>query len=59
MFKTDFNIKYNQNNDFGYTLLVDTDYPEHLQPLHKYLPFLPEEIVINKEKYYYVLFWVK
>lgn len=56
MFKTDFNIKYNQNNDFGYTLLADTDYPEHLQPLHKYLPFLPEEIVINKEKYYYVLF---
>ena len=50
MFTTNFTINYSKNSDFGYKLLVNTDCPEYLQQLHKYLPFSPEEIATNKEK---------
>ena len=41
---------YNYNSDFGYTLIVAVDYPECLQPLCQCFLFLPEKIIINKEK---------
>lgn len=46
----DFIVSYNKKSDFGYTLIVDVDYPEYLQPLHRDLSFAPGKIVINKEK---------
>ena len=42
----DFITKYSKNRDFGYTLIVDVDYPEYLQTLHKCLPCLSEKISI-------------
>ena len=42
VFTHDFIIDYDKFSDFGDTLIVDIDYPEYLQPLHKDLPFLPE-----------------
>ena len=50
IFMHDFVISYNKKSDFGYTLIVDVDYPEYLQPLHRDLSFAPGKIVINKEK---------
>ena len=42
----DFITKYSKNRDFGYTLIVDVDYPEYLQILNKRLSCLSEKIVI-------------
>ena len=50
IFMHDFIVSYNKKSDFGYTLIVDVDYPEYLQPLHRDLSFAPGKIVINKEK---------
>ena len=41
---------YNNNSDFGYTLIVAVDYPEYLQPLCQCFLLLPEKIIISKEK---------
>ena len=48
--KFDENIikNYNEDSDEGYTLEVDTEYPEHLHDLHSDLTFLPERMKINK-----------
>lgn len=35
MFTNDSVINYDKFSDFVYTLIVDIDYPEYLQPLHK------------------------
>lgn len=43
-------INYDKSSDFGYTLVVDAGYPKYQQALHTDVPFLPEKIVINKEK---------
>ena len=43
----DFITKYSKNRDFGYTLIVDVDYPEYLQILNKCLSCLSEKIVIQ------------
>ena len=40
MFTPDFIISY---DNFGFTLVVDVDYPEYLQSLQKDMPFLLEK----------------
>ena len=46
----DFVKVYNKNDNKGYILDVDVDYPHKLQNLHSDLPFLPERMVINNTK---------
>ena len=46
----DFVKDYNKNDNKGYILDVDVDYPSKLQNLHSDLPFLPEKMVINNTK---------
>jgi uncharacterized C2H2 Zn-finger protein len=36
------------NGDFGYLVLCDVDYPEHLHNLHNDLPFLVESMKVGK-----------
>ena len=38
----------NENSDKGYILEVDVEYPKNLHMLHSDLPFLPEQMEINK-----------
>ena len=50
-FNKDFVEKYNEENDEGYFLEVDIQYPEKLHELHDDLPFVPERLKIeNVEK---------
>ena len=46
----DFVRSYNKNDNKGYILEVNVDYPNELQNLHSDLPFLPERMVINNTK---------
>ena len=46
----DFVKVYNKNDNKGYVLDVDVDYPSKLQNLHSDHPFLPERMVINNTK---------
>ena len=46
----DFVKDYNKNDNKGYILDVDVDFPNKLQNLHSDLPFLPERMVINNTK---------
>ena len=46
----DFAKDYNKNDNKGYILDVDVDYPNKLQNLHSDLPFLPERMIINNTK---------
>ena len=46
----DFVKVYNKNDNKGYILDVDVDYPSKLQNLHSDLPFLPERMDINNTK---------
>ena len=46
----DFVRGYDKNDNKGYILEVDVDYPNGLQNLHSDLPFLPERMVINNTK---------
>ena len=46
----DFVKDYDKNDNKGYILEVDVDYPNKLQNLHSDLPFLPEKMVINNTK---------
>ena len=46
----DFVKDYDKNNNKGYILDVDIDYPSKLQNLHSDLPFLPERMIINNTK---------
>ena len=47
-FNEDFVKSYNEENDEGYFLEVDVQYPEELHKLHNDLPFLPERMKIGK-----------
>ena len=42
--------KYDENNDKGYILQVDVEYPKNLFNLNSDLPFLPERKKIEKCK---------
>ena len=44
----DFIKSYNENNDKGYILEVDVKYPKRLHELHSDLPFLSEQMEVNK-----------
>ena len=46
----DFIKNYNDNNDKGYILEVDVEYPKNLFNLHRDLPFLPESRKIKQCK---------
>ena len=46
----DFVKDYNKNDNNGYILGVDIDYPSKLQNRHGDLPFLPERMIINNSK---------
>ena len=46
----DFVKDYNKNDNKGYILDVDVDYPSKLQNIHSDFPFLPERMVINNTK---------
>ena len=46
----DFVKDYNKNDNKGYILDVDVDYPSKLQNLRSDLPFLPERMIINNTK---------
>ena len=47
-FNEDFIKNYNEENDEGYFLEVDVQYPEKLHGLHNDLPFLPERMKLGK-----------
>ena len=49
-FNEDFIKSYNEENDKGYFLEVDVQYPENLHIRHNDLPFLPERMKIEKVK---------
>ena len=46
----DFIKNYNEDNNKGYILEVDVKYPKRLQKLHSDLPFLSEQMEVNKCK---------
>ena len=46
----DFIKNYNENDNKGYTLEVDVEYPKRLHELHSDLPFLSERMEVNKCK---------
>ena len=48
IFTEDYIKNYDQNSDTGYLLVVDVTYRKDLYEKHKYLPFLPEKIEIDK-----------
>ena len=49
-FNDDFIKDYDENNDKGYILEVDVEYPKSLFNLHNDLPFLPERKKTEKCK---------
>ena len=46
----DFVKVYNKNDNKGYILDIDVDYPNKSQNLHSDYPFLPERMIINNTK---------
>ena len=50
MFTEDFVKLYDEEGDVGYLLVVDVENPVKVRMSHKYLPFLPDRMKINKVK---------
>ena len=48
IFTEDYIKNYDENSDTGYLLVADVTYPKDLYEQHKYLPFLPDKIKIDK-----------
>ena len=48
IFTEDYIKNYDENSDTGYLLVADVTYPKDLYEKHKYLPFLPEKLKIDK-----------
>ena len=48
IFTEDYITNYDEESDTSYLLVVDVTYPKNLYESHKYLPFLPEKIKIDK-----------
>ena len=46
----EFSKNYDENDDIGYFLKIDIEYPEELHDLHIDLPFSPEKMKINGQK---------
>ena len=49
-FNEDFTKNYNEENNEGYFLEVDVQYPEKINELHNDLPFLPERKIFKKSE---------
>ena len=48
IFTEEYIKSYDENSDTCYLLVVDVTYPNNIYEKHKYLPFLPERIKIDK-----------
>ena len=46
----DFIKNYDENNNVGYFIEANVEYPKELHTLHSDLPFLPESMEVNKCK---------
>ena len=55
----DFIKNYNENNDKGYILEVDVKYPKRLHELHSDLPFLSEQMEVNKCNNSFVIYLIR
>ena len=47
-FDENFIKNYDENNDIGYILDVDVEYPKNLHKLHSDVPFLSKRMIIKK-----------
>ena len=59
IFTEDHIKNYDDNSDIGYLIVVYVTYPKDLQEKHKYLPFLPGKIKIDKVLSYHVILMIK
>ena len=50
MFTKDFKKSYDKEDDVGYLLVVDIEYPKTLRMLHSDLPFLPDRMKVKRVK---------
>ena len=58
-FTENFMKKYDKNNDIGYIIEVDVEYPRSLHNFHNDLPFLPERMKIKNVISLFVICMIK